>query len=302
MTTRQLHTLVARPRLPEIIADSRLQALIPAAFRDGFASDLSSKYRPIPTAEIIQMVKSHDWQPVQAWQSRRSNSLYGVHLIRFQSGAFIHNAQIARVGDFIPEIVMTNSGNGKSRWIMRGGIFVLKCTNGVVAPANIFGDFGLKHIGARAGDYKDMVSSMLNNMPKLTDRVEKFRYFEVSHPDALRLAHLAAIARWKSEVDSPYSIDEILYDRRNRATRFGYKPMNAWELLNVIQENVIAGGLAIYKPGTYERERKVVSVNGIGNNMRINELLFGAVNYLVDNGSFDGYETADEETEEEYLD
>ncbi|NCV19525.1 MAG: DUF932 domain-containing protein, partial [Rhodobacterales bacterium] len=92
---------------------------------------LSSKYVHLATSTVIEDLIKLGWKPVKAQEIRaRKNVGYQKHLVVFRN----ENVMIKGTDgdDAYPQILMTNSHDGKAAFNFRVGIFRLVCSNGLV--------------------------------------------------------------------------------------------------------------------------------------------------------------------------
>ena len=75
------------------------------------------------------------WKPFNASQrkSRKSqDSMFTKHMIRLRNG------DVGKIGDSIPEVVLTNSHDGRNAFTLHAGLFRMVCSNGLVIADTTF--------------------------------------------------------------------------------------------------------------------------------------------------------------------
>jgi hypothetical protein len=116
---------------------SAIKAICPVAYQTKASNAVSENYTFIPTSKIIDDMDALGWKVGQATMVRsRKNSGYQKHLIKF------FNPSIEINGDdglLYPQVLLTNSHDGKSSFKFEAGIFRLVCSNGLVIKSHDFG-------------------------------------------------------------------------------------------------------------------------------------------------------------------
>lgn len=222
----------------QYLDDDQIMRYAPSIFTSLKHPDRSDAYRHIPTSEVLNSMRDNGFLPVQVSQSggKVADSIRGLfaqHSIRFRQ---VENLDIQR-GDLIPELLLLNSHDGSGSYVLAAGLFRIICTNGLVAGAdNLF-----REIVRHTGD-KDMVSRVLAGSKKLIEatpailsRVDRLR--EKAMNDNQRL-DFARAARRLTPSALTFDASELLTPRR--PDDMGY---DAWTVMNVVQENVIRGGI-----------------------------------------------------------
>lgn len=105
---------------------------VPSVFTKGPRPTLSSKYVFVPTQEIVENFLNEGWTISSA--SQRGNSTFAKHTIRMKLQG------TSQVGDTIPEMILTNSHDGKSGFSLMTGLHRLVCSNGLTVPTSILSE------------------------------------------------------------------------------------------------------------------------------------------------------------------
>lgn len=267
-----------------------LQAKVPAIFAEHPHERVSNKFNFVSTAEIIQAMAYAGWYPVAAKQvnsRKQGRQGFAKHLVRFRSNAMPD----ITVGDIIPEIVVRNAHDGTSAYVMERGLFRLACLNGLVVGDTSLGTLRVRHSGNDLDNVIEGVYEVVEDFPKVADKVNEFRSIQVPNLDMRRVyAESAAMLRWQQD-DAPIIPDQLLQPRRQADTGNGL-----WEIYQRVQENIINGGVPII-PGLAEQHRGVTidhdnrpkrqakatrPVKSIDADVRINKALWNLTEKMAD--------------------
>jgi hypothetical protein len=122
---------------------------------------------------------------------------------------------------------------------LRAGLFRPICTNGLVSQ---IGDFGLLHVPHRGNVIHNVVDGALQiarGFNDITRVVEQMAARTLSDPERREFAAAALQVRYpNAEQHVPVLPDQLLSARRS--ADFGN---SLWLTYNVVQENLVAGGL-----------------------------------------------------------
>ena len=110
------------------------------------APGTSQKYSHISTKQIIDDMEELGWGVVDAKQVRaRKGEGFQKHLVVFRNNdLFIEGAD----GDNVfPQILLTNSHDGKNAFTFTAGLFRMICENGLVISTQEFENMKIRHYG-----------------------------------------------------------------------------------------------------------------------------------------------------------
>jgi hypothetical protein len=181
-----------------------------------YEATTSEKYKQINTDEIRQVLFEQGFIEVaQVIPKARKKAGFQRHLLRFTRPEFIKSEEQL-------EILITNAHDGTSSLRLAVGVFRYACSNGLIVVSNEI-EKRIRHVG----DWRPQVITGLQNIiaayDKLTGRIDTFK---------------------DTEVDMNV-VKVVLQEDRGT---------DAWTVLNVIQENLIRGGLT-YKTTDGKRKK-----------------------------------------------
>jgi hypothetical protein len=255
-----------RARAPLTV--DQVSRLAPSAFAEAPQTDkVSGRYEFIPTTRVLDVLTKEGWFPVMATQSRSQTQEgrdFVKHMISFQ------NASVAKVGDAVPELILTNSHNGSSAFNIMAGLYRLVCSNGLVVCDANFGAVSIRHVGFEPSQVLEASYKVITEVPRLAESVERMRSVSLDQGERLALASAALQVKYDAD-KAPLTPEQLLLTRRSE-DRDG----TLWSTFNSIQENLVKGGLryrSVNERGQVRRNstREVKSVN---ENLRINKALW----------------------------
>jgi hypothetical protein len=249
------------------LSNDQLRRLAPSIFASTPWAGMSERYRQVPTIEVVDMLRDAGYQPVKASQGNTripGKGEFTRHMIRFRDTKFIVTP--AEVGAEIPELVLTNSHDGTSAYRFMAGIFRLICGNGLTVQSADFGSVSVRHSGG--SDFQsrilDATHQVIEATPQITERINDWKQIQLSPPQQTAFA-AAALELKPTAVELQPS--QLLSPRRGADRK-----SDLWTTANVIQENVIKGGLRSYTPTG--RRTSTRSVKAVDADLKFNRALW----------------------------
>ena len=146
---------------------------------------VSARYTFLPTAQIVTRMRQEGWAPVEVQQqSVRLEGRMGFqkHLLRFQ-----RRDQIARPGEYTPEIALVNSHDRSSAYQIHTALYRFVCANGLMVTDSTIEPVSIRHSGRETEEVISASFTMLAQLPRLTEKVEAFRSRQMTHDRATHL-------------------------------------------------------------------------------------------------------------------
>jgi len=246
------------------LSNRELKSLAPSIFATSPSFEVSEKYAFIPTIEVVEMFRNSSWYPVEAKESfvrLTHNQGYQKHLIRFR-----HISDFLTEKEEAVEIVLTNSHNRTSSFIIQAGVFRFICGNGLVVANNIFEKISIRHIGFKEVAVKEAIERIVANTDKINEKINLYKQIKLNYTEQLSLAKAAKDIRFK-----PYQeVDIYTLIQSHRKEDNGD---DLWRVFNRLQENAIRGGV---KGKNIITNRNFTSkpIKSIDSLISINEKLF----------------------------
>ena len=245
------------------LTDKELMEIAPSVFTKEKSKKVSKKYSFIPTINIIKDMRKLGWDVFNATQqkSRNANDLaHTKHMVR------LRNSNIGLINDSVPEIVLTNSHDGRNAFKLHAGIFRMVCSNGMVIADTTIDNIRIKHQWYDFNDIKVITDAMVNKVPEMIKKMNSLNNVILSDDEQLEFAEKAILTRWPKGNES-VNIEDLLSPIR-KADRGD----DLWRIFNVIQEKQVKGGLVFNNKK--EKMQKIRPVTNIDRQVTMNKDLW----------------------------
>jgi hypothetical protein len=257
----------------EFRTKSEIRQLANSIFTTQGAPGTSDKYAHISTEKIIDDMQLLGWGVVDAKQVKaRKGEGYQKHLVVFRN----NDIQItAEDGDNVfPQILLTNSHDGKNAFTFTAGLFRMVCENGLVVSSREFENMKIRHYGYSFEELQDTIKAMVEKLPLTVESLNKFRQVELSQEQALDFAKKALEVRLGELDNIQIDLEDLL-----TPTRSEDRGNDLWSVYNVVQEKLIHG-MFNYKYGV--KSRKARKIKNFKQDLVINERLYDlALEYVT---------------------
>lgn len=230
------NTLMNAMRSPLTL--EQIGAYAPAVLQSEDYEKVSDNYRHVQTSDIIHSLADKGWLPTQVSQQRirlPERQGFQKHELRFL------NPSIDQFGDSFPEIVITNSHDGKSAYIVSAGLYRLVCSNGLMVSDTLVPSIRVRHTGTVLDNVATAATLITCAIPVISLSVERMRTKKLSEAERVEFARHGLRIRYPEEsVDNPAPIQAA---QLLRARRYADSANDLWTTYNVVQENLIRAGL-----------------------------------------------------------
>ncbi|WP_421694387.1 DUF932 domain-containing protein [Aestuariivirga sp.] len=249
----------------EALDNEALFRHVPSVFAREAHDSRSERYVYVRTIEIVEGLRREGWFPFFAVQSvPRDGSRHGhaKHMLRLRRDDGIGKPEAA-------EVIIVNSHDGTSAYQMFAGVLRFVCTNSMIAGER-FEEVRVPHKGGIQDQIIEGVYTVAEDFPRLIDATETMKDTRLSRDEQQVLAEASLVARY-GEGESPVRPDQIIAPRRREDVG-----QNLWQTFNVIQENLIRGGLDGRRQTADGRIRRSRTrpINGIDQNVGLNRALW----------------------------
>ncbi|CAN5425545.1 DUF932 domain-containing protein [soil metagenome] len=252
------------------ISLEKLQTLTPSVFTVDSASRTSEKYQHISTEKVVKALMAEGFVPTLATQSSarlETKEAYTKHMLRFR-----HVDARPTMSGLFPEIVLINSHDGLSSYRLMAGIYRLICSNGLTA-GKMYNEIRVRHQGDILGQVIEGTYQVVEDSKKMLDAAERMGSIQLSHSEKKIFAESAHAIRFEN---SPLSeaIEPIQLLSARRSTEFNKDDL--FTVFNVVQENLIKGGVRGYAKDANGRHKKVSTraIKSIDQNTSLNRALW----------------------------
>jgi hypothetical protein len=235
----------------------QIKVIAPSVFTEAKASHLTDKYIQTPTIRVVEDLVNLGWEvtKVQEVKSRKYAG-FQKHLLMFRHPDIMIKGQNG--DDAQPQILLTNSHDGKAAFNFRVGIFRFVCENGLVISDADFGVVSIRHVNYTFESLQAKVNEMISKLPGLVNKINLFKATTLTDAQMQQFATKACALRSKQTIN----IMDVL-----NATRPEDEGNDLWAVFNRVQEKLVNG---MFKTGT----RKARVIKNFQQDIKINEQLF----------------------------
>lgn len=250
-----------------ILSNEQIAQLAPAVMSTEHKAGLSDHYTQIPTIQVVEDMRQLGWEPVKAIgvKARKGgNSAIKKHLVKFRNEGVYMADQDGNVDSYI-EILLTNSHDGSSTFRFEIGIFRLICSNGLVVKDKDMGSLKIRHQGYDFETLRALIHTMVEKLPDVVGRINKFNDMTISDELAVEFALKAAQLRFGKEAKlSPEML--LFVERQEDAGN------SMWAVLNRVQEKLVNGGFQYTNENN--KVRKARALKSFSQDMEFNSQLW----------------------------
>ena len=257
-----------------------LKEIAPSIFTKKGSDKTSSKYTHIPTDRVIKDLELLGWGVVDAKEvNARQDKGYQKHLVVFRNPDVSINKKSTNVDGEVfedivfPQILVTNSHDGKNSFKFQAGLYRMVCENGLVIADQQFEDYTIRHMGYDFEALQGVIKDMISNLDLTVESMNKMRKIELDENQQFEFAKKLLDIRVEG-TDNLYreeQIGDILVPQRKED--FGD---DLWSVFNRVQENIVEGNFKYYNAKTLGAERQARPIKNFKQDMDVNKKLFSA--------------------------
>lgn len=257
------------------MTEDHIRQIAPSVFATTAHESRSDRFQPIPTIEVLRGLRKEGFEVVGVKQSTTripGKENFTKHLIRLRR---VDADVTYRVGDTVAEMLLKNANDGTSVYDLFAGLFRIRCLNSLVAAMGSIDTIKVRHSG------RDIVPRVIEGTYKVVENAKlalaaprEWAEIKLDRDERMIFAEAARAIRFgdaEGNVDTPIQAEQLLHTRRRDDS-----DNDLWTNFNVIQENVIRGGLhgvAVNANGQ-RRRMSTRAVNGIDADVRLNRGLW----------------------------
>ena len=251
------------------MSDDQIKEIAPAVFTQKPSSEVSKHYTHIPTTKVINDMRTLGWDVVDVKEVKaRKAKTRGVqkHMVVFRNPDVVINGED---GDTVfPQILLTNSHDGKNAFTFTAGLFRLICENGLVISTTQFEDVKMRHMGYTFEDLQANIREMVEKLPLTVESMNRMKEIEMGEKAALDFAKRALETRFDEKQMNRIQVDLNELLKPVREEDFG---KDVWSIFNVVQEKIIEGDFQYIAGSKVRKARRVKNFN---QDQKINKELF----------------------------
>ena len=250
------------------LTEDEMRRAAPSIFAARPHPSRSERFRAIPTIEVLRGLEKEGFFAVGVKQSASRDASkidYTRHMIRLRR---LDNAQKYRVGDAVCEIILKNANDGTSAYELMAGLFRIRCLNSLVAQIATINSIKVRHSGDALQKVVDATYRVLGEADAVLAAPRDWSCIALDYDAKAALAASAHALRFgdaDGKVATPIKPAQLLTPRRadDRAN-------DLWTVMNVVQENVMRGGLSARAPATMDqhghwRRWRLVTTRAVSN-------------------------------------
>lgn len=197
-------------------------------------------YSHVKTINAANVLIDMGWSPreVVAIKPRKQEYQgFQKHRIRF------FNDSLPQINGSFPEILLSNSYNAKSSFLIQLGIFRLVCANGMVVGESFTKEF-VRHVGYSEEKVFESVSRLAKNTDSILDKIEKFSSLRIGQAGENLFARKAIELRLDNS-DNTWKIDDSSIGSILGANRGQDLDRDLYTTFNRVQENICRKGFYV---------------------------------------------------------
>ena len=272
----------------DFLSLEEIKEMAPSVFTTNGSKDTSDKYTHIPTDRVIRDLEVLGWKVADVKEvaaRKEDNKGFQKHLVVFRNEDVVITGED---GDTVyPQILLTNSHDGKNSFKFQAGLFRMICENGLVVADESFEDYSIRHMGYDFEALQSLIKEMVSNLDLTVESMNKMKQIELDEEQQLELAKKLLDIRLEN-TGNTYDKDQP--EMINWSQRKEDNGVDLWSVFNRQQENIIEGNFKYFneeKYGKYEN----VNMEFIGRNARpiknfkqdmdVNKKMFAAALELV---------------------
>ena len=253
-----------------VVSKEKLFKLAPSIFTQASSHKTSNKYAPISTEQIIDKLMSEGFFPTWATQTmsqRQESKPFAKHMLRFQRHDALQNNQ-----GLYPELVLIKSHDGLSSYRLMAGLFRLVCGNGMIAGQS-YNEIRIKHQGDVIGNVIEGTYKVIETANQMLDVSDDMASIHLNADEKGIFAQAAHALKFSDEEGAMMVKPQSLLQPRRYVDQ---KDNDLFTVFNVIQENLIKGGIRGYRLNKYgyTTRTKTREVKAIDQNVKLNRALW----------------------------
>ncbi|GLI37758.1 DUF932 domain-containing protein [Geobacter hydrogenophilus] len=257
--------------VPAVLDNASLKRIAPSIFASRPYEGMSDKYSFIPTSAVLDELRGKGWLPVKAREQKARNEEklgFTKHMIRLRKS----DAPVM-VGETLAEIVLVNAHDGGAAFQLYAGLFRLVCSNGLTVDEGSIERISIRHSGDVIGEVAYAAKHIAKDAPRLAGEVKRMQAIELQSSHQRSFAAAALDLKYESDEHdrslAPITPDQILVPRR-----LADKGNDLWTTFNVVQENLIKGGLRGRSQSKTNRRVRTREVQSVSEDIRLNRALW----------------------------
>jgi len=256
------------------LTEDELRKAAPSIFATSAHESRSERFAPIPTIDIVRGLAREGFSVVGAKQAVTrvpGREDFTKHLLRLRR---LDAGDKHKVGDTVFEMLLKNANDGTCAYDLYAGLFRILCLNSMVADIGSLDSVRVRHSGDVQAKVIEGTYTVLETAERALQAPDKWSRVMLAPPERVAFAEAAHSMRFADHegvVKTPIQPAQLLEMRRPADQK-----NDLWTTFNVVQENVIKGGLHSRGRDANNRLRRVTSrpIKGIDQDVKLNKALW----------------------------
>lgn len=223
----------------------------------------SESYHFISSQNIIDAARANGFEIASIKIQRVLNPYrlgFQKHVIKFQKpdAVFSNGAR--------PQLILTNGHDGMTAFRLMYGIYIMACENGLVIGDHLIQPIYFKHnqVDLTSEKIVEGIQEIISHSQLVEGKIEEMRERKLEREEQLKFAFKAGeLINW------PNNQHELLLNPRRD---YRGEKTSLWTCYNVVQENIIKGGIA--RINDRGKTRRSKGIKDIGRDLLVNRELF----------------------------
>jgi len=235
------------------LSTSEIKERAKSIFTETAGPSVSSKFTHIPTFKVIEDMAQLGFGVVDVKEVKARKGIgFQKHLIVFRNPDLFIKGQDG--DDVFPQILVSNSHDGKNAFTFKCAIFRLVCENGLVISTQDFADIKIRHMGYTFEALQEKINGIVEQLPLTVESMNKMKQIQLSEEQTVEFAKKAIATRFtEAEIDNV----KIDFDKLLEPTRKEDEGNGLWEVFNRIQEKIIEGDFQYISGAKIRKARKI---------------------------------------------
>jgi hypothetical protein len=247
-------------RTDKIALDNQaLARLAPSIFAEAPHGKMTTRYHMVPTYQGGVQFARHEVRFRHVATMARLATLRAMHSSLTNKHTFVND-------EVFDEIVLTNAHDGSTLFGLEHGMFRVACLNGLIVCLGAGERVQIRHNASIVDNVIEGATRLLNETEQLVIAREEMRALTLDKEDQVQFAEAALQLRYEGQ--APLTPEALLAPRRIEDT-----VPSLWHTFNVVQENMIKGGVRGHTVNT-GRRMTTRGISGITQDHAVNRMLW----------------------------
>ncbi|EJB02904.1 protein of unknown function (DUF932) [Rhizobium leguminosarum bv. trifolii WSM597] len=259
------------------MTEDEMRRVAPSIFAVDAHESRSERFQPIPTIDVLRGLLREGFMPVGARQARtrdEGRKDFTKHMIRMRR---LDDGKDYTVGDTVFEIILKNANDGTAAYDLMAGLFRIVCKNSLVSQTGTLDSLKVRHSGTPESVQSKVIEGtyeVLRNSEAALAAPSDWSRIQLDKDEKMIIAEAAHVLRFD---DQDSNLAQAIDPSRFLTTkRVADRSNDLWTQFNVVQENIIRGGLHGTTRDDQGRRRNVSTraVKGIDQDVKLNKALW----------------------------